>query len=76
MAAEYDPAITCGKCKFWFRKMKRSEADPGDCRRLPPTVQPITMAGQGSGGRWTRTEWPSTTEDMWCGEFVDDRLPL
>ena len=55
----------CGTCRFWQKWVYRSnpERDSGDCRIRAPVV-----IGVGSD---FRSDWPSTSNDEWCGEWED-----
>lgn len=57
--ASVSPEANCGDCRFW---LGGTEGDPthGLCRRFPPVPCGVGYA--------SRTGWPETTADEWCGE--------
>ena len=55
----------CQSCKFWkYYGDDRTAKVRGQCNRYPPTV---TSDSDGS----TMSEFPESTWDDWCGEYVE-----
>lgn len=55
-------ADTCNTCRFWARRY----SGVGMCRRFPPVSLP-SLAGTWPGDS-TRTVFPQTAANDWCGE--------
>ena len=66
-------SAACVNCKYW---LKQSESS-GECRRRAPQVVAYTESKtEGSMGEYreavdsyTRSEWPTTLAEEWCGEY-------
>jgi len=66
-------SAACVKCKYWLKKSVAS----GECRRRAPQVVAYTESNtDGSSGEYresvdsyTRSEWPTTLAEEWCGEY-------
>ena len=62
--------MRCDECKFWER-----EIDEGSCKILSPRIL-LAQFDDNCGQQWQWPDshtgcWPVTSEDDWCGEFVD-----
>lgn len=64
--------LCCKNCIFYTNEMAGEEGKPaqGICRRNPPKVFPIQITNSlgGRGINWL-SPWPSTEENLFCGEF-------
>jgi hypothetical protein len=64
----------CWNCKFW----KRKSDNLGECHRNAPQIVTTTESRTvGETGvyrevveSYTRSEWPTTKDSNWCGEFL------
>ncbi len=64
----------CASCKYW----KPKSGEHGECRRHPPVVVAYTESQtKGEMGEYresvdtyTRSEWPTTFGEEWCGDYV------
>jgi hypothetical protein len=52
------PVQCCKKCRYF--KTRQGTGKVGDCRRMPPVVDPVS----------TRVAWPTVKPSHWCGEFT------
>jgi hypothetical protein len=66
-------SAACVNCKYWLKQSVAS----GECRRRAPQVVAYTASKtEGSSGEYrecvdsyTRSEWPTTLAEEWCGEY-------
>ena len=59
------PIGICESCRWWVREGKQAA---GDCRRYPPTVNPLKTSTPGTGTK--ERMWVWTLADEWCGEYA------
>lgn len=64
----------CENCKYWHNR-SFDDKELGDCRRFPPVVSDVVYNDQVDHGtppeeaRWVATEFPTTIQTEWCGEW-------
>lgn len=71
-------SAACVNCKYWLKQSVAS----GECRRRAPQVVAYTESKtEGSSGEYresvdsyTRSEWPTTLAEEWCGEYEPPNL--
>ena len=64
----------CGDCKFW--NPPEAIGNAGECRKNPPTMQPMPMqSAAGQMGMTIHGIFPPAKRDAWCGQW-EPALPL
>jgi hypothetical protein len=66
-------SVACVNCNYW----RKQSVESGECRRRAPQVVAYTESQtKGEHGEYresvdsyTRSEWPNTLAEEWCGEY-------